>query len=165
MKTVTVLLTRYSDLFGKIICAISKHGYSHASLSIDGEEEIFYSFNVKGFVIEKPKKCRPKKREYGSVCIRMQVPEVTYAAIEEELSRFLKKRKVYKYSCLGVALCLLHIPCKFKDSYFCSQFVSEVLSRAGAVELKMKESLYLPGQLMDEMECLFSDKQFVYNAI
>ena len=81
------------------------------------------------------------------------------------LDNLLEKRKVYKYSCLGVALCLLHIPCKFKDSYFCSQFVSEVLSRAGAVELKKKESLYLPGQLMDEMECLFSDKQFVYNAI
>ena len=30
---------------------------------------------------------------------------------------------------------------------FCSQFVAEVLSKPGAVKLKKKESLYLPGQL------------------
>ena len=40
MKTVTVLLTRYSDLFGKVICTISKYSYSHASISVDDEEEI-----------------------------------------------------------------------------------------------------------------------------
>ncbi len=33
---------------------------------------------------------------------------------------------------------------------FCSQFVAEVLSKSGAVKLKKKESLYLPGQLVDE---------------
>lgn len=48
---------------------------------------------------------------------------------------------------------------------FCSQFVAEVLSKSGAVKLKKKESLYLPGQLVDGMECLFSQKQIVYNAI
>ena len=165
MKTVTVLLTRYSDFFGRFISAISKYGYSHASISIDEDEEIFYSFNMKGFVIEKPKKRRPKTRRNGSVCIRMQVPENTYAAIEEEIAQFLIKREQYTYSHLGVLLCLMHIPYKFKNSYFCSQFVVEVLSRAGAVELKKKESLYLPGQLIDGMECLFSGKQLVYNII
>lgn len=165
MKNVTVLLTRYSDLFGRFISAISKYGYSHASISIDEEEEIFYSFNMKGFVVEKPKKRKPKTRRHGSVCIRMQVPEDTYAAIQAEIEQFLIKREQYTYAHLGVVLCLLHIPYKFKNSYFCSQFVVEVLSKAGAIELKKKESLYLPGQLIDGIECLFSCKQFVYNVI
>ena len=69
MRTVTILLTKYSGWFGRFICAISKNGYSHASISIDGAEEIFYSFNYKGFVIEKPKKYIPRKRMPGSVCI------------------------------------------------------------------------------------------------
>ncbi len=165
MKTVTILLTRYSDLFGRFISGISRHGYSHASISIDEKEEIFYSFNKKGFVIEKPKKRKSKARRFGSVCIRMQVPESTYALIKEEINQFLEKKEQYTYSSLGVVLCLLHIPHKFKDQYFCSQFVAEILARAGAIELKKKESLYLPGQLIDGMECLFGAKQLVYNII
>lgn len=165
MKTVTILLTRYSDLFGRFIAGISRYGYSHASISIDEKEEIFYSFNMKGFVIEKPKQKNPKTRGAGSVCIRIQVPESTYALIEEEINQFLEKREQYTYSSLGVVLCLLHIPHKFKDQYFCSQFVAEILARAGAIELKKKESLYLPGQLIDGIECFFGTKQLVYNII
>lgn len=82
MKTVTILLTKYSNCLGRFICAISKNGYSHASISIDEREEIFYSFNYKGFVIEKPKKYSPGKRMPGSVYIRMQVLDVS----EEELT-------------------------------------------------------------------------------
>lgn len=165
MKKVTILLTKYSDLFGRFICGISKNRYSHASISIDEKEEIFYSFNAKGFVIEKPKKRTPRTRMPGSVCIRMQVPDETYALIKKEIDCFLESKEQYAYSCLGVVLCLLHIPYKFKNRYFCSQFVAEVLSGAGAVELKKKESLYLPGQLLDGFECLFSQKQIVYNVL
>lgn len=165
MRTVTVLLTRYSDLFGRFLCVVSKNKYSHASISIDENEEIFYSFNVKGFVIEKPKKHAPKTRMYGSVWIRMRVPEDTYSQIEEEIFRFEEKRDMYTYSWFGVLLCLIHIPHKFHNRYFCSQFVAEVLLRAGAVELKKKESLYLPGDMIDGIDCLFSAKQIVYNLI
>lgn len=165
MRTVTILLTRYSDWFGKFIRAIGRSGYSHASISIDGKEEIFYSFNYKGFVIEKPRKYIPKMRMSGSVCIRMEVPEDTYARIEEEIMQFVAKRERYAYSRWGVMLCLLHIPHKFKDRYFCSQFVAEILQRAGAVKLKKSGSLYLPEQLIDGVECLFSAKQLVYNII
>lgn len=165
MKTITILLTRYSDLFGRFICGISRHGYSHASISIDEKEEIFYSFNKKGFVIEKPKKRTPRARKPGSVCIRMQVPKSTYALIEEEINQFLEKKEQYTYSSFGVVLCLLQIPHKFKDQYFCSQFVAEILARTGAIKLNKKESLYLPGQLIDGIECLFGTKQLVYNII
>lgn len=165
MKTVTILLTRYSDLFGRFISGISRYAYSHASISIDEKEEIFYSFNKKGFVIEKPKKRKSKIRSSGSLCIRMQVPESKYVLIEEEINQFLEKKEQYTYSSFGVILCLLHIPHKFKNQYFCSQFVAGILARAGAIELKKKESLYLPAQLIDEMECLFGTKQFVYNVI
>lgn len=165
MKTVTVLLTRYSGFFGSFISGISKHGYSHASLSIDENEEIFYSFNLKGFVVEKPKKRRPENRQDGSVCIRMQVPETVYCQIEKEIDSFLEQKEQYAYSRWGVVLCLLHIPHKFENKYFCSQFVAEILSRAGAIELKKKESLYLPGQLVDGIECLFGPGQLVYDVI
>ncbi|MDO4175559.1 MAG: hypothetical protein Q4D42_12425 [Eubacteriales bacterium] len=165
MKTVTILLTNDSNLFGRLISGVSKYHYSHASISIDADEEIFYSFNMKGFVIEKPKKRKPKTRQGGSMCIRLQVSEHAYNIIEEEIRQFMEKKEEYTYSRVGVLLCLLHIPHKFQHAYFCSQFVAEVLSRAGAIKLTKKESLYLPGHLIDEIECLFSCKQFVYHVI
>lgn len=81
-RTVTILLTRYTTLFSRFICGISKNHYSHAAISIDENEELFYSFNCKGFVVEKPKKRKPRTQRAGSICIRMQVPESTYALIK-----------------------------------------------------------------------------------
>lgn len=165
MKTVTILLTKYSDWFGTFICKICKKDYSHASISIDEKEEVFYSFNYKGFIVEKPKIERPKARKQESLCIRLQVPEHIYKIIEEEINEFLLNKDFYKYSCLGVVLCLLQIPHKFKGKYFCSQFIAEILLKAGAVKLKKKESLYLPVHLIDGIECLFSQKQLIYDII
>ena len=122
MKTVTILLTRYTDWFSRFICAISKYKYSHASLSLDEEEEIFYSFNYKGFVIEKPKKRRPKSRRDGSICVRMEIPEEQYEIIQQEINEFIKNKEKYSYSSMvlgivvgivgivGIAILLCLIP-------------------------------------------------------
>jgi hypothetical protein len=128
MKNVTVLLTKFTDVFGKFVSWYSHGGYTHASISIDEDEEIFYSFNYKGFVVEKPNKKTPKKRKPENVIIRM------------------------------------HIPFQFKNRYFCSQFVAEILEHAGAVRLKKKNTLYLPNQLLDGMECLFPGKKVLYGS-
>jgi inositol transport system substrate-binding protein len=165
MKTITILLTGYSNWFGRFIRVISRSGYSHASISIDGSEEVFYSFNGKGMVIEKPKKYKPKARKEKSVCIRIRVPECICTDVEREIQQFLEQKDIYSYSWLGVILCLLHIPHKFENAYFCSQFVAEILSKSGAVKLNKKESLYLPNHLMSDIECLFSGKQIAYNVI
>lgn len=165
MRKVAILLTNYSDWFARFVCNISKNRYSHASISIDEEEEIFYSFNTNGFVVEKPKKRIPKSRIPGSVCIRIQVPEDTYKRIKDEIQHFMEQRERYSYSVVGVVLCVLQIPHKIRNQYFCSQFVAEVLAKAGAVQLKKRETLYLPGQLLDGIEYIFSEKQIVYDIM
>jgi hypothetical protein len=164
MKNVTILLTKFTDVFGKFVSWYSHGGYTHASISIDEDEEIFYSFNYKGFVVEKPNKKTPKKRKPENVIIRMQVPDEVYRMIKEEIDSFLENRANYGYSRLGVVLCFLHIPYKFKNRYFCSQFVAEILEHAGAVRLKKKNTLYLPNQLLDGMECLFPGKKVLYGS-
>ena len=68
MKTITILLTGYSDWFGRFIRVISRSGYSHASLSIDGTEEVFYSFNGKGVAVEEPKKAAVSQKK-GRQCL------------------------------------------------------------------------------------------------
>lgn len=164
MKTITVLLTKYSDFWGRVARGIEDRGYSHASLSIDGEET-FYSFNFRGFAIERPKERKPRKQVPGSLCIRMKIPEENYNLIKKEIERFIKERERYKFSKIGLVMCFMNIPNKFKDSYFCSQFVAEILSKSGVVKLKKRTSLCKPTHFINEMECLFSKKEFVYDII
>lgn len=162
MKTVTILLTKYKDVGSKIISMISPYGYTHASISIDEKEEIYYSFNYRGFVIETPKKRYPSNRCPKNAYIRLSVPEETYEMIKQEISYFLTCKDYYTYSRIGVVLCLLHIPHKFSNKYFCSQFVAEILSHAGVIQVKKNASLYLPDQLIDGIECLFAYKRVEY---
>lgn len=164
-KTVTILLTKYTDLFSRFISIISKNGYSHASISVDGDEEIFYSFSYKGFVVEKPKTKKSKRRTRESICIRMQVSEKAYSIIREEIKGFLMNQSKFGYAKIGIILCMLHIPYKFKNKYFCSQFVAEILSRVEEVTLRKKESLYLPNHFLSETECVFPNKQLIHNVI
>lgn len=165
MKTITILLTRYKDFFGRVLCDIGGDAYSHASISIDENEEIFYSFNKKGFVVEKPKKYMPKKRMPDSACIRLKVPEEVYFKIQQEIQFFLERKEKYSYSLFGTLLCFLHIPHKFHDKYFCSQFVAELLEKAGAVELRKEVSLYLPSQLLYGWQSIFAKEEIVFNTI
>ncbi len=153
IRQITLLLTRHHDPFSNYICWASRSEYSHASLSIDPEENEFYSFNRKGFVVEYPK---DRKRKCESMSIRISVSEEVYGRLQKEIEHFLEKRKSYHYALLGAFCCSIHIPVKFKNGYFCSQFVAEILERAGVAALKKKKSeLYLPNHLIDGLEYHF----------
>lgn len=79
-----------------IYCKIKE--WVEISISIDEKEEVFYSFNTKGFTIEKPKKYIPKLRQQGSLCIRMKVTEEIHKRIAGEIEKFLNRKDELKYS-------------------------------------------------------------------
>ncbi|WP_315108908.1 hypothetical protein [Clostridium intestinale] len=151
-KIITVLLTRRHDRISNIIYWISGRGYTHASISIDNEQEIFYSFNFKGLCIEHFSQKDTYKRKSKSVCYHLEVSEATYNEIHFKISEFIDQRVKYKYSRIGLILCILRIPHKIKNRYFCSQFVAELLSISDEIHIKRRTSLYLPNQFVDELE-------------
>ncbi len=165
MRSVTVLLTRYTDLMSRCVCILTRGVYSHASISIDEAEEEYYSFNFKGFVREFPKKKVSSKRSNESVILRFQIPDSSYRIIEDEIAYFQSNRERFSYSRIGVMLCFVHIPHKFSNKYFCSQFIAEVLNKASMVDLKKKESLYFPSQLLEPLKTSKLLTQIEYNAI
>lgn len=151
-KKVTILLSRYRDPFSKIIALNSCGIFTHCSISVDPEENHFYSFNKKGFVEEfwKNKKSRylmPEKHY-----LHLYVEEPVFEKIKAEIERFKEKRQEMTYSVFGTFLCMMHIPHHFKRRYFCSRFVAEVLQNSGAVKLKKKCSLYLPMHFLKELK-------------
>ena len=148
-KKIFVVLTRTHSIFSNFLYWISGRGYTHASISIDENRECFYSFNFKGFCEEHP--LAGKKKQRKSACYQFEVSEQDYIKIENYLTEFIHKKEDYKYSRRGLALCILKIPCKIQNEYFCSQFVAEILNLTEGFKLRKKTSLYLPNHLVREL--------------
>lgn len=165
MKTISVLLTKYSDCISTFIYYISGREYTHVSIALEGAgNDSYYSFNYKGFCEETIKKHR-EKGVCKSVQYKFEVSEEDYKKMERRLHFFIRHRSIFAYSRLGVLLCLLHIPFCRKHHYFCSQFVAELLKNTEEIRLRKPSSLYLPNDLRQELEsspCLMSVN---YNVI
>lgn len=143
--TISVLLTKQEDILSKIIYYITGRGYTHASIGYGEQDDEFYSFNIKGFRREKPKKYR--ERITKSLCFKLKVTKEEYENVVTLIQEFQKNRFLWKYSIFGVILSVLRIPHKRKRHYFCSQFVAEVLEKANITELRKSASLCFPNTL------------------
>lgn len=162
-RIITVLLTRYYSMFSNFIYYISGRGYTHASIALDDENEYFYSFNIKGFRKEYPRKHRHISRR--SISYKLEVSEEDYARMLQKLKSMEQEKECFHYSQIGVLFCLLHIPFHRKNYYFCSQFVAEMLGMSKEVKLKKDASLYLPNQLIYELGNVSSLREIVCNPI
>ena len=56
----------------------------------------------------------------------------------------MRHSEEYSFNTLGLILCGLHIRWQRRHHYFCSQFVSEVLEKSGAMELPKHSTLMHP---------------------
>ncbi len=151
MKKISVLFTQKYDWLAKLLLKVCGYQYSHASLSLGNEDNIFYSFNVNGFC----KESSEKFKRYGvknSLLYETYVDNNVYYELKRKVAEIDASRNEMKYSYLGVFFCLIKIPFSWKNHYFCSQFVAEMLVETGAVKLKKKSSLYVPEQLKAELE-------------
>lgn len=150
MKKITILLTKYSDWISSFVYHVAGKGYTHASLGLEEEPGVYYSFNYKGFCVETLEKHRRRGVEQSMSC-EVEVSDEAYRRLVEQISWFKQHREEFKYTRLGVAFCLLHIPFRWKQHYFCSQFVAEQLIRSGAVALNRAAELYLPNHFWPEL--------------
>lgn len=145
MKKITILLTKYSDLISSFVYHVAGRGYTHASLGLADEPGVYYSFNYKGFCVETLEKHRRRGVEKSLGC-EVEVSDEAYEVLKARIAQFETRRAEMRYTRVGVFFCLLRLPFRWKDHYFCSQFVAELLQASGAVPLKKRAELYLPNQ-------------------
>lgn len=112
----------------------------------------FYSFNLKGFCVEKLAERKPESKDPKSICYEFEVSEFDYGRIRQKIKVMLSNRQLFHYNRLGLIFCFLHIPLKRTRHYFCSQFVAGLLFLMGGITLTKHPSLYLPNQLVKELE-------------
>jgi len=151
-KTISILLTEYSDWFSKIYRIITGKRYTHAPIGIEGYRNKFFSFVTKGgFRTEMPRVAAKFSKNAESCALyHLEVTEEVYEQIKTRLEDFKCHAKRYRYSFFGAALCFLRIPHHFKNHYFCSQFVAELLTVSGALSLRKPSSIYHPNDFTKE---------------
>lgn len=141
-----VLLTQFPGLDSRALRWWTGFPYSHVSLGLDEDMNTFYSFVVKGFIVEDISRYnKPGRRPFPCELYALEVSEATYQAVKKTILTFIGKRAGLAYSRLGLFLTLINIPWRRKNQYICSHFVAQTLQRCTAVRLFKDSSLYLPG--------------------
>lgn len=156
VKHISIILTQYDDMFSRFIRMMLHQEYTHVSLGMEGYETAF-SFNFKGFALEKPHKLFRRNKNKSIV---FEISNDQYERMEDQILKFQKQKEELNYTKLGVLLCVLRIPFVRKRKYFCSHFVAEILYHGGFA-LKKKHQFYLPQHLYHEL----SDNKYVYEII
>lgn len=149
-NSIYILLSRHYDLVSKVVYFLTGCGYTHASIGLVQEPDCFYSFTFKGFRKEKPARWK-KNKDVRMMLYELEVSSESYEMIRDKIVKIQEEEDLYHYSSIGVLLCLLRIPHKRKNHYFCSQFVAELLTSSGAVQLVSKPSVCVPNTFIREL--------------
>lgn len=141
-KSIFVLLSRHHTFVELLAECLSGKGFTHASIGLEEEKGVFYSFGIKGFQAETPQK-------WVDLGIKLQLYEIPvtneqYNCIKEGIEEMQNHSKEFHYNFFGLLMGLLHIPINLKKRYFCSQYVAKLLTDAGIITPERKENLFLP---------------------
>lgn len=169
MKTLYIFLTRSGTLVSNLVYALTGAEYTHISLAFDENLNTLYSSTRKNGYTMFP---AGPSREYlnkGVFRLRENIPCALYALeVSDEAYARAKRRaehmmthgELYRFNSLGLLLCAFHIRWNRRRHYFCSQFVSEVLEKSGAMELPKHSTLMHPNDYttLQDLHCVYEGR-------
>lgn len=167
-----VLLTHSGTLLANIIKKATKDPYSHVSISFDTKLNEMYSFGRKyknnplvgTFVKENIKEgLYEEVSDTATYSLYTTfVTEEEYNSIKDKLNSFKFSEKEFKYNFVGLITNKLGIETERKDAYFCSEFVSLLLSQDTPI-LNKHHSLVKPYDFAKNKKFHFITKGLLKN--
>ena len=156
-KNIYIIFSHSGTIPSKIIRKFTRKKYTNVSIAInDNITTTMYSFARKyiynpfnsGFVLESVNSgLLAKLQNVPCKIYKLDVTDKEYEKVTKIINRFKRKQKLLKYNYIGLLSPILKIPFAPKNSYFCSQFVSEVLLNSGILKLDKKPIYISPGDL------------------
>ncbi|WP_338323609.1 hypothetical protein [Halobacillus salinus] len=153
MKSVYILLSNTGSLPTRAIKAVTSAPYNHSSISLDKDMKRIYSFGRRkptnpfwgGFVEEDFVQGTFSWYPYSTCAVyELKVSRRTYQKLERIIQAFIRNHKTYFYNYIGLLGVPVNQPIDVPASYFCSQFVSETLRRAGVTLFEKSSALVTP---------------------
>lgn len=174
-KDIYIVLSSTDTVLGKVIQRKLGVSYNHCSISLDENLERIYSFGRKtywhmfsaGFVHESKSSGFYKRYEKTRIIVlKMAVTKQQWFKINKQISLFTETKDQYSYSLIGLIYCELGMPIKRKNKYFCSQFVTEVLSTSGVSLFEKPETLIRPHDYLklSQIKVVYRGEIGAYNA-
>ncbi len=151
--SIYIVLSKTQTLPSNVIRMWTREPYAHTSLALDIELNEIYSFARKrlnnpfdcGFISEDITS-GVFGRDLETTCRvgRLRVTKQQYEKIQMVLDSFKQEKSRYHYNYLGILGVMCHWSVERRYNYFCSQFVSTVLRKAGVQLLDKKPGLTCP---------------------
>ncbi len=156
-NNIYVVFTHPPTLVSKLVSFYTKSQYTHVSVSTNINLLVMYSFGRKftfspfpgGFVEEKPDKGIFSFNKNIKCCITsLKVSNEQKNAINKRINYYIKNKN-YSYNFLSIIGIVINKPLKCANSFFCSQFVAELLNDVGIKLTDKPNELITPINLLD----------------
>lgn len=140
MKKIYIILTHTGTVLSNIIKKYTKDEFSHISIALDKELNEMYSFGrlnaynpfLAGFVHEHIESGTFKRFKNTKTRIySLEIEDKQYENIKNDIMKFKKEKHKYKFNILGLFAVSIHMKLKFKDYFYCAEFVKYVIEKSG----------------------------------
>ncbi|HSL93535.1 MAG TPA: hypothetical protein VK905_02910 [Bacillota bacterium] len=174
-QLVYILLTNTGTLFTRALGLCTGAPYNHSSLAFDSDLSEVYSFGrlkprnpfIGGFIREDRRKgLYALKQETTCAVFELNVSDEELALLRQAVTEFDAEREKYKYSLLGLVGVAVHRPINRPYAFFCSQFVTTALERAGVYLFDKPAGLVTPEdfQKHPDLKLMYEAKLKEYRA-
>lgn len=158
MQDFYIVVTQTGTILSRAVKLFTRRPYSHSSVSFNRELTDMVSFGrlvprnpfLAGFVHES--RLMGVFRVFKNTRCRVyhsRITEEQYRKAREVVTRFDRDPKAYKFNYVGIVATAFRIPTHFKNRYFCSQFVAQVLDESGIWKPERDYSLIRPYHFYD----------------
>lgn len=134
-------------MLSKIIKLGTHDEFSHVSIALDKNLNQMYSFGrlnpynpfIGGFVHEYVDKGTFKRfKNTRAKIIELEISDKEYAKIKRAIREIELSKDKYKFNVLGLFAVGFNLKLRFKNSFYCAEFVKYVIDKAN-VELELPE--------------------------
>lgn len=175
MKKVYIMLTQVGTLVSKSIKLYTKAKYNHASIGIDPNLQVFYSFArrlrffplVGGFVTELVNEGMFKYYpETECAMYGLKVSDAEYKKVCSILNLYLKNPQKYHYNLLALLGNFINKPISFNNRCTCSEFVAKILDEARIYRFSKPLPLVRPDDINNiaRLELIYEGKMTALNT-
>ncbi len=159
---VYIVVSQTGTVFSRIIKAISKKDYNHASISFCEDISLMYSFGrlnpynpfIGGFVKESAD-FGTFKRFKNTKILLVQLPVTVEQLLnmKNTSEEMFTNRKNYTYNYLGVFLGAVKKAHKKENSFYCSEFVKHVLEKGKVNGVENLQEIIHPMNFLELNDC------------
>ena len=171
-----ILLTYSGSVLSRVINKKTQEPYSHVSIAFDEGLKELYSFGrlrprnpiYAGFVKEDiANGTYARFPETTCAVYSLEINEKQYKRLMMEIERFILSDHRYRYNFIGLVGALVNYPIERKYNYFCSQFVSSLLTNSGIKLISKEAGLTAPRDFRecDELNLIYEGNLQSYSLL